>query len=141
MKGLGIIIHDLHFKAAFQLCVGNFSLVLLGSSVAEPQPQQHRPCGSIPGVPGAPHGRSCSWDAASQIAPSPSIPWALGSSYPTPPSPALARQCVLPFLALSPLLLPCTVFVADLREMSFSLGVSAAFPSANYHSSASSRAS
>lgn len=30
MKGLGIIIQDSYFKAAFQLCEGNFSVMLLG---------------------------------------------------------------------------------------------------------------
>lgn len=35
MKGLGVIIQDSYFKAAFQFCEGNLSVMLLGEVVAE----------------------------------------------------------------------------------------------------------
>lgn len=44
MKGLGVIIQDSDFKTAFQLCEGNFSVMLLGEVVAGQlsQPQSPR---------------------------------------------------------------------------------------------------
>lgn len=43
MKGLGVIIQDSYFKAAFQLCEGNFSMMLLGEVVTEQLSQPQSP--------------------------------------------------------------------------------------------------
>lgn len=42
MKGLGIIIQESYFKAAFPLCEGNFSVMLLGE-LGDRDSSCHRP--------------------------------------------------------------------------------------------------
>lgn len=43
MKGLEVIIQDSYFKAAFQLCEGSFSVMLLGEVVTEQLSQPQLP--------------------------------------------------------------------------------------------------